>query len=98
MGSLNGNTVARRESTWSATGLKSVKIQVETFNAHRPGDFIAEVRHIEDVLEGKIADTPIDISRGLDTMLVIAAAHRSAKSGSTVAIDYGTGYVIEALK
>ena len=79
-------------------GTGASEMQVETFDAQRPADFIAEMRHIEDVLESKTADTPIDISRGLDTILVIAAAHRSAKSGSNVAIDYGRGYVIEALK
>ncbi|PPR63509.1 MAG: hypothetical protein CFH10_00505 [Alphaproteobacteria bacterium MarineAlpha4_Bin2] len=79
-------------------GGKGDETRIETFDAYRPADFIAEVRHIEKLLDGQTADMPIDISRGLDTMLVIAAAHRSAQLGSSVAIDHSAGYVLEALK
>ena len=71
--------------------------QEEAFVARRTDDFLAEVRHIGDLLDGKIIASPIDLRRGLDTMLLIAGAHRSAVSGKAVAIDYGEGYALEAL-
>jgi predicted dehydrogenase len=67
------------------------------FNTTRPGDFIAELEHIRDVLDGKIEASPIALERGLETMLVIAAAHKSAQSGRTVKIDYDKGYRSDAL-
>ena len=79
-------------------GVEGKEIQQEEFEAHRPEDFIAEVRHMEDLLSGETEDSPIDISRGLDTMLVIAAAHRSAKSRKSVEIDHSAGYSPEALR
>ena len=79
-------------------GVEVQDIQQEEFEARRPEDFIAEVRHMERLLNGEIDGSPIDISRGLDTMLVIAAAHRSATFGQSVQIDYAGGYGLEALR
>lgn len=62
----------------------------------RPDDFIRELRHIEDALDSNTA-SPISLERGLDTMLVIAAAHESARSGRTVDIDPTAGYTLSAL-
>lgn len=70
----------------------------ERFPARRPDDFIREIEHFDAVLDGAIDDSPIALARGLDTMLVIAAAHRSASSGGKVAIDYSRGYRPEALQ
>ena len=64
----------------------------------RPQDFIMEMNHIKDVLDGKIADSPISLERGLDTMLVVAAAHMSAKHKRNVRIDYSKGYSEAALE
>jgi predicted dehydrogenase len=64
----------------------------------RPADFIQELRHIEASLQGNAAASPISISRGLDTMLVVAAAHRSVREKRTIAIDYSAGYGEAALK
>lgn len=64
----------------------------------RPDDFIAELEHIRDVLEGRIEQSPISLKHGMETMLVIAAAHQSARSGKTVSIDYSKGYSIAALR
>lgn len=63
----------------------------------RPDDFIDELRHIEAALDADPAASPIALARGLDTMLVVAAAHRSAASGRKVSIDYSRGYRPEAL-
>ena len=63
----------------------------------RPDDFIAELSHIQRVLETG-EESPISLSRGLDTMLVIAAAHRSAQEQVAVRIDYNAGPSHTALK
>lgn len=63
----------------------------------RPDDFIEELKHIAAALETNPAASPLSLARGLDTMLVIAAAHRSSESGSRVKIDYSRGYVPAAI-
>lgn len=64
----------------------------------RPDDFIRELRHIDAALTGGAPDkSPISLERGLETMLVIAAAHRSAETGRVVRIDYNKGFVPAAL-
>lgn len=63
----------------------------------RPDDFIAELRHIESALAGDPAASPIALVRGLETMLVVAAAHLSHSSGRRVAIDYTRGWSPAAL-
>ncbi len=68
----------------------------KVFEKNRPADFIQELNHLEANL-GNSNKSPISIVRGLDSMLVIAAAHLSAKSGSVVEIDYSKGYINEAL-
>ncbi len=63
----------------------------------RPDDFIEELRHIEVALSSDPHNSPLSITRGMDTMLVIAAAHLSHKTGRRVSIDYSKGPVAEAL-
>lgn len=63
----------------------------------RPDDFVQELRHIDASLNGGPETSPISLERGLDTMLVIAAAHKSAAEKRVVHIDYAKGYVPEAL-
>jgi len=70
----------------------------EVFAKTRPDDFILELKHIDAVLNGGVADSGIALERGMDTMLIIAAAHQSAATGKTVLIDYSKGYIPEALK
>jgi predicted dehydrogenase len=67
------------------------------FTKSRPDDFIQELRHIQANLEGPAAAPDISIERGLDTMLVVAAAHLSAAEGRVVRIDYAAGYTNSAL-
>ncbi len=71
------------------------------FTKTRPDDFIAELRHIADVLDpttpATAATSPIALSRGLDTLRIIAAAHLSAAEHRTVRIDPAAGYSREAL-
>jgi len=69
----------------------------ETFAKTRPDDFILELKHIQSTLAGDITDSPISMERGMNTMLVIAAAHRSARTGRIINIDYRQGHTPDAL-
>jgi predicted dehydrogenase len=73
------------------------KVVVETFAKTRPQDFILELRHLAAALEGDASKSPLAIERGLDTMMVVAAAHRSAQERRTVSIDWSQGYSTRAL-
>lgn len=65
----------------------------------RPDDFKGEIDHVGDILAGGPAeDSPISLARGLDTMLVIAAAQLSARIRRGVRIDYAKGYTPAALQ
>jgi predicted dehydrogenase len=73
--------------------------QKEMIDKTRPDDFKGEIDHIEQILNGATIDnSPIAIERGLDTMLVIAAAHLSNQQRKTVRINYKAGYCREALE
>jgi predicted dehydrogenase len=64
----------------------------------RADDFKAEMNHLEDVLNGKVANSPVALERGLDTMMVIAAAFKSHQSGRRVSIDWQAGYTPDAIR
>jgi predicted dehydrogenase len=64
----------------------------------RPDDFIWELQHIENVITGNEKDSVLSLERGLDTMLVVAAAHLSSAKKRTVRIDYRKGYTAQALE
>jgi predicted dehydrogenase len=66
------------------------------FKKTRPDDFILELTHIRDSIGSQLS-SPLAIERGLDTMLVIAAAHKSALAGRSVNINYQKGYHLSAL-
>ena len=72
-------------------------ISEQIFKKTRPDDFIQELRHLEVALENDPLVSPISMMRGMDTMLVIAAAHRSARTGQRVWIDYSKGYIPAAI-
>ncbi|MFO1091174.1 MAG: Gfo/Idh/MocA family oxidoreductase [Hyphomicrobiales bacterium] len=63
----------------------------------RADDFKVEIEHLEDVLAGKIKQSPISLERGLDTMMVIAAIFKSHREGRRVTIDWNAGYDLSAL-
>ena len=63
----------------------------------RPDDFIRELRHVAAALEDGAGRSPISLERGLDTMLVVAAAHRSARDKRVVRIDHAKGCTLAAL-
>lgn len=64
----------------------------------RADDFKAEIDHLAGILEGRVRTSPISLDRGLDTMLVVAAAFKSHREGRRVAIDWSAGYRPEALR
>lgn len=84
--------LAAGKGTESVTSALGDIPSVETFKKTRPDDFIAELDHLEDVLlsEGnkKYAESPLNIDRGVETMLVISAILKSARDGRSVVVDY----------
>lgn len=75
------------------------KIQADyRISKTRPDDFIAELLHIWDSLNlNNASASPISLERGLDTMLVIAAAKLSSSINRSIDIDYSKGYKLDAL-
>jgi predicted dehydrogenase len=68
------------------------------FGKTRPDDFVQEMLHIEGALKaGAAAQSPLSITRGLESMMVIAAAHKVAENGASVLIDYTKGFRPTAL-
>lgn len=72
--------------------------EVVTFEKTRRDDFIEEIKHIEEILTGKLASSAIDIECGLRTMLSIAAGHLSAQKKRVVRIDHDAGFSENSLK
>ena len=59
-------------------------------------DFIAAMRHVWSVTkDGK--ESAISLERGLDTALLVAAAHQSEQEKCRVRIDWSVGYTPEAI-
>jgi len=74
------------------------EVSVETFAKTRPDDFILELQHVACATNGQAEGSPLAIIRGLETMMVVAASHRSAREGKTIGIDWSKGYSTQALK
>lgn len=80
------------------TGDKSNPQSVSLIPKKRTDDFKCEADHIEELLTGKIKQSPISLERGLDTMMIIAAIFKSNASRRPVQIDWSKGYLPEAIK
>lgn len=78
-------------------GLQGKDADEQRIAKTRPDDFIEELKHISAALDGDPWASPIALTRGLDTMLVVAAAHRSAETGRRTRIDYSRGYSPDAI-
>lgn len=63
----------------------------------RPDDFFQELKHIDNALKNQLQNSPICMNRGLDSMLAVSAAYKSAIQGCPVTIDYRKGYTSDAL-
>ena len=64
----------------------------QLFPKSRPDDFKSEIEHVHGILRGDTKDSPVSLQRGLDTMLVIAAAYESNRINKGVPIHCGQGY------
>ncbi len=64
----------------------------------RPDDFLRELEHIETDLQTPGGHSGLRLERGLDTMLVVAAAHRAERDGRRMTIDYERGYTPAAIR
>jgi len=72
------------------------KLSVYDFKKTRPDDFIKELSHIDSYI-GRSNDSPISLIKGLETMLVIAAAHDSSQKGKELNINYALGFNKESI-
>ncbi len=63
----------------------------------RADDFRGEIEHIGALLDGQLKDSPVSLERGIETMLVVAAALRSSEEGCRVTIDYSRGPGLAAI-
>ena len=70
----------------------------ESFPKVRRDDFICELQHIANCVETNSRSSPISLERGLNTMLCIIAAHRSAIEKRPVEIDYDRGFHLSPIK
>ena len=74
------------------------KICEELFAKTRPDDFAGEIAHLGEILASGASDfSPISLQAGLDTMLVVAAAHLAQQQRRRVRINYSSGYSAKAL-
>lgn len=64
----------------------------------RRDDFLGEIQHVGGLCRGEVAESPISLERGLETMMVIAAANRSAREKRCVEIDYSAGFNASAIR
>jgi predicted dehydrogenase len=75
------------------------KVVKELFAKTRPDDFLGEIEHLGEILAGGSTEkSPIGLAEGLDTMLVVAAAHISSQRQRSVRINYEAGYCHEAFE
>ena len=80
-------------------GENNGRIKIDEVIKTRPDDFYEEMKHIESAITNKeiYEKSPISLQRGLETMLVIAAAHISSKNNRSVSIDYNRGFSLDAI-
>lgn len=81
---------------WDGKG----KVREEMIQKKRPDDFKGEIDYIEEILKkgGGSGGLPISLERGLDTMMVIAAAHASRRHRRPVKIHYDQGFRPESIE
>lgn len=65
----------------------------------RPDDFKGEIDHLEGILKGGDRSlSPLSLERGLETMMVVAAAHVSHRSKRPAKINYDRGYCLDSIE
>ncbi|BDD89152.1 Gfo/Idh/MocA family protein [Desulfofustis limnaeus] len=80
------NATSDSDAVRCKSGGKPVHEQL--FKKTRPDDFVGEIDHIAMLLENPKLDSPISLTRGIETMLVIEAAYEASRENRFVAIDY----------
>ena len=60
--------------------------------------FIEEMKHIDASLNPGAPVSPLDLDYGLDTMMVVAAAHRSHAEGRRMVLPTPPNYSLDALQ
>lgn len=96
----------RIEWSWGVEpGVETVKLirkgedeQTVRIEKNRPDDFIEELKAIESHLSGKVDSIGTTLDRGLDSMMVIAAAHRAAQAQRNMIIDFARGYSPDGIR
>lgn len=73
-------------------------IEEKLFPKKRPDDFKGEIDHLEVCLQGNCKGSPIALERGLESMMVVAAAHVSNQLKRTVKVDYQAGWNLKAIQ
>lgn len=80
------------DKTTDQVHLQVAKEEKQIFDIQktRAEEFGKEIEHIGKILSGevKIEDSPMRLERGLDSILVLAAAHKSFQEKRTVEVDY----------
>jgi predicted dehydrogenase len=72
-------------------------VETRVFAKTRPDDFIEELAHVAEAVRTR-TPSPLALARGLDTAVVIAAAHESEHAGRRVVLDWAAGPRPEALR
>ncbi len=72
--------------------------QFRTIQKTRPDDFILELEHIDSAIKSQDNRSVLCLERGLETMLVVAAAHLSSAKKRVVRLNYQKGYSPDALE
>ncbi|MFT5465685.1 MAG: putative dehydrogenase [Verrucomicrobiales bacterium] len=77
----------------------AAKQETERFAKGRPDDFKGMIEQVGRLISGELSpDNAVGkLEDGLETMLVIAAAFESQKTGKTIKIDYSQGFSAAAL-
>lgn len=72
-------------------------VEGRNYKKTRPDDFILELKHLQRVIDLECG-TLLSIENGLKVMLVIKAAHLSAKTQREISIDWSAGFNDQALR
>lgn len=71
---------------------------VKRFPKTRAADFLPEIDDVAHLLEVPTSNSPNLLDYGIESALVVAAAHRSAAVGGSIQIDYSKGPDLASLK
>jgi predicted dehydrogenase len=97
-GFLEWEASRSKNEDWISAQIKGEAAIESSFPKTRPDDFAPQMEHLEKALNGSTDGSPISLQRGLETMLVIAAAHESDRERKAMRIDYGKGYAMSAIR